>query len=98
LIRNNEIKTSKSKNIDPDRFRGASTELIMALFTLLMMPAVKYVKRKNPYNFDEVGTMEGIGHNGLVLSCLEKKQVLKEQPGSPSWTSIFECCSVDGES
>jgi hypothetical protein len=63
-----------------------------------MMPAVKDVKRQNQYNFDEVGTMEGIGYNGLVLGCVEKKQVLKKQPGSPSWTFIFECCSVNGGS
>lgn len=96
LSRHPDIKTMRGKRIDTDRFNHASTELIKAFFMLLMMPAIRTIRPKNRYNVDEVGMMEGIGYNGLVLGSAEKKLVLKKQPGSRSWTSILECCSADG--
>jgi hypothetical protein len=79
--RYNDMKTLKGKKIDSERFNGASTDIIKAFFTLLMMPAIRLVKQKNRWNVDEVGMMEGIGMNGLVLGHKEKKSVLIKQPG-----------------
>jgi 4-hydroxybenzoate polyprenyltransferase len=96
LTRWPDIKTLRGKRIDSDRFNGASTDITKAFFMLLMMPAVRIVKQKNRWNVDEVGMMEGIGMNGLVLGSREKKSVLIKQPGSRSWITILEAISADG--
>jgi hypothetical protein len=64
---------------------------------LLMMPAIRKIKQKNRWNMDEVGMMEGIGMNGLVLGHKEKKSALIKQPGSRSWITILECISAAGK-
>lgn len=96
LTRFSDVKTLKGKKIDSDRYHGASTELIKAFFMLLMMPPVRKIKQKHRYNVDEVGMMEGIGLNGLVLGRAEKKSALLKQPGSRYWISILECISATG--
>jgi hypothetical protein len=90
MARYSEVKTLKGKKIDSDRFNRASTDIIKAFFMLLMMPAIRKVKQKNRWNVDEVGMMEGLGMNGLVLGHKEKKSALIKQPGSRSWIIILE--------
>jgi hypothetical protein len=97
MARHNDVKTLKGKKIDSDRFNGASTDIIKAFFMLLMMPKIRRVKQENRWNVDEVGMMEGIGMNGLVLGHKEKKVALIKQPGSRSWITILECISAAGK-
>ncbi|RKK91727.1 hypothetical protein BFJ68_g16112 [Fusarium oxysporum] len=91
-----DSKTLRGNKIDIDRFSGASAELIKAFFMLLMMPAIHKIKQKNRYNMDEVGMMEGIGMDGLVLWHAGKKSALLKQPGSRSWITILGCISTEG--
>lgn len=96
LRRYNDVKTLRGKKIDTERYNGASTELIKAFFMLLMMPAIRIIKQKNRYNADEIGMMEGIGMNGLVLGHKGKKAALIKQPGVRFWITILECISAEG--
>ncbi|KAF4435476.1 hypothetical protein F53441_13499 [Fusarium austroafricanum] len=97
LRRYPEVSTLRGKKIDIERYNGANTELIKAFFALLMLPDIRKIRQENRYNVDEVGMMEGIGLNGLVLGHSEKKEALLKQPGSRSWISILECISATGK-
>ena len=46
---------------------------------------------------DEMGILEGLGSNGLVLGNSQKIATIKKQPGSRSWTTIFECILATGQ-
>jgi transposase len=67
LARNPSIQVQKSRSIDSRRLNGATTDIIRRWFQRLAIPAITVIKPKNRYNMDEIGVMEGMGTNGLVL-------------------------------
>jgi hypothetical protein len=45
---------------------------------------------------DEAGIMEGLGENGLVVGSVERRTIIKKQPGSRAWISFIEYISATG--
>lgn len=96
LSRNPEVKTIRGKRLDSKRLNGASTDAIKEFFALQQNPVIKRIAPQHRYNMDEVGIMEGLGDNGLVLGASEKNTTIRKQSGSRSWTTILECVSATG--
>jgi hypothetical protein len=45
---------------------------------------------------DEIGVMEGMGTNGLVIGRAQKGFIQRKTPGGRTWSSIIECISATG--
>ncbi|KAJ3552019.1 hypothetical protein NPX13_g11219 [Xylaria arbuscula] len=96
LTRNPSIQVHRSRSIDSRRLNGATTDIIRRWFQRLAIPAVKTIKPKNRHNTDEIGIMEGMGKNGLVLGRAQKAVIQRKTPGGRTWSSIIECISAVG--
>jgi 4-hydroxybenzoate polyprenyltransferase len=97
LRRNEGIKTLRGQRLDSARFNGATIENIKGFFPHLAVPVVKEIKQENRHNMDEMGIMEGLGYNSLVLGRAEKTRTIVQNPGSTDWTTIIECISAIGK-
>jgi hypothetical protein len=58
LVRNPEIRSSRSRQMHFSRVNGARTEVIKPWFSLLRLPAVLKIQPKNRHNADEGGIAE----------------------------------------
>jgi hypothetical protein len=67
LRRNPILRTKRARNINSVRVNGATTSVIKDWFRRLAIPAISLIKPENRWNIDELGIMEGIGANGLVV-------------------------------
>ena len=59
--------------MDYKRLNGATPASAQALHSNLTIPELQRILRRNYYNVDEVGFMEGMGTNGLMLREAVKK-------------------------
>ncbi|RYP62975.1 hypothetical protein DL771_009502 [Monosporascus sp. 5C6A] len=98
LRRHPEIKTLKGRTIDYKRLNGASPASTNVLFDRFALPEVKVIKWRNRYNADEIGVMEGMGENGLVLAEAFRKCILLKDAFKRGWITIIVCVSADGRS
>lgn len=53
--------------IDYKRASGATVENINVFFDRLEIPEIAAISPEHSYNGDEMGIMEGIGDNGIVV-------------------------------
>ncbi|KAL6362279.1 hypothetical protein LRP88_03552 [Fusarium phalaenopsidis] len=97
LRRNEGVRTLRGQRLDSARFNGATIENIQGFFPHLAVPVVKEIKPENRHNMDEMGIMEGLGYNNLVLGRAEKNRTIVQNPGSTDWTTIIECISAVGK-
>lgn len=98
LARNEPAKTLRAIPLDSARANGVTSEAINKLFDRIEGERIQQIHHSNRWNIDEVGLLQGVGCNGLVLGQSEKKKTLIKQDGSREWTSILECISADGKS
>ncbi|RYP34503.1 hypothetical protein DL766_002945 [Monosporascus sp. MC13-8B] len=98
LRRHPEIRTLKGKTIDYKRLNGASPASTHVLFERFALPEVKVIKWRNRYNADEIGVMEGMGENCLVLGEAFRKSILLKDAFKRGWITIIACVSADGRS
>ncbi|RYO82061.1 hypothetical protein DL762_006793 [Monosporascus cannonballus] len=98
LRRHPEIRTLKGKTIDYKRLNGASPASTHVLFERFALPEVKVIKWRNRYNADEIGVMEGMGENCLVLGEAFRKSILLKDAFKRGWITIITCVSADGRS
>ncbi|RYP61877.1 hypothetical protein DL771_009966 [Monosporascus sp. 5C6A] len=96
LRRNPDIKTLKGTTINYKRLNGASPASTNVLFDRFELPAIKAIKWRNRFNADEIGMMEGMGENGLVLGEAFRKFVLLKDAFKRQWVTIIACVSADG--
>ncbi len=66
------MKTKTSIRIDNKRLNGATPDTINQFFDQL--ESVLHIPPNRVYNTDEVGIMEGLGVNGLVLGSSTLKR------------------------
>lgn len=97
LRRNPDVKNLKGRNLETSRYNGATAESIKHFFTTKIEdPAIKAVKPENRYNMDEIGIVEGLGSNCLVVGSSNKKITIPKNSSSRSWMTILECISATG--
>jgi 4-hydroxybenzoate polyprenyltransferase len=96
--RHPDVKTKLGRRIDFRRLNGASPENINKFFNAYEQ--YQWIKPSNRYNTDEVGIMEGMGVNGLVVrsSQINPNSTYIKQQGSRNWSTILECVSAIGKS
>ena len=97
IDRNPLIKVQRCREIYFQHVNGASENIIRPWFDRLSESEIMAIKPCNRYNMDEIGILEGMGSNSLVLGSSECRSILKKQPGSRAWTSIIECISATGK-
>ncbi|KAJ3459735.1 hypothetical protein MRS44_015808 [Fusarium solani] len=97
LRRNEGVKTLRGQRLDSARFNGATIENIKGFFPHLAVPVIQDIQPENRHNMDEMGIMEGLGYNSLVLGRAEKNRTVVQNPGSTDWTTIIECISATGK-
>ncbi|RYP57254.1 hypothetical protein DL771_011502 [Monosporascus sp. 5C6A] len=76
LRRHPEIRTLKGTTIDYKRLNSASPASTNVLFDRFALPEIKAIKWKNRFNADEIGVIEGMGKNALVLKETLRKSIL----------------------
>ncbi|RYP19598.1 hypothetical protein DL766_008401 [Monosporascus sp. MC13-8B] len=96
LERNPEIRTLKGRAMDYRRLNGATPASAQALHSRLTIPEVRRILRSNWYNADEIGMMEGMGENAMVLGEALRKILLLKDAHKREWISIIVCISADG--
>lgn len=96
LKRYPEVRTIKGVAIDYKRLNGATPETCEALFSRLTYPEIKRIIERNRVNMDEIGVMEGMGENSLVLGEALRKTVLLKDAHKREWISIVVCVTADG--
>ncbi|RYO96180.1 hypothetical protein DL765_011661 [Monosporascus sp. GIB2] len=98
LRRHPEIRTLKGRIIDYKRLNGASPASTNVLFDRFALPEVKAIKWRNRFNADEIGMMEGMGENALVLGKAFRRCISLKDASKRGWITIIVCVSADGRS
>ncbi|RYP23461.1 hypothetical protein DL767_008818 [Monosporascus sp. MG133] len=88
----------EGRTIDYKRLNGASPASTNVLFDRFVLPEVKAIKWRNRYNADEIGVMEGMGENSLVLGEAFRKYIHLKDAFKRVWIIIIACVSADGRS
>ena len=76
MRRNKGIKILRGQRLNLARFNGATIQNIKGFFTYLAILIVKEIKQENRYNMDEMGIIEGLRYNNLILGRLEKTRTI----------------------
>lgn len=95
LKRHPEVRTIKGVAIDYKRLNGATPETCEALYSQLSYPEIKRIIERNRVNTDEIGIMEGMGENSLMLGEAFRKTILLEDAHKREWISIVVCVTAD---
>ncbi|RYP57149.1 hypothetical protein DL771_011509 [Monosporascus sp. 5C6A] len=98
LRRYPEIRTLKGTTIDYRRLNSASPASTNVLFDRFALPEVKAIKWRHRFNADEIGVMEGMGENALVLGEALRKAIFLKDAFKREWITIIACVSADGRS
>lgn len=96
LERYPEIRTIKGVAMDYKRLNGATPESAKALFSNLSPSEVAKIPAQYRWNADEIGMMEGMGENNLVLGEAIRKAILMKDAHKREWISIIVFVSADG--
>ena len=96
MARNPSLKTLRSRPLVNTRVNGASPSNIKGFFQYLKSLAVQEIPPANRYNMDELGILEGLGLNGLVIGDSNLRVLYRKSPDSRIWTTIIECISAAG--
>ncbi len=86
----------KSRNIDYKRATAATAENIHIFFDRFDSEAVRSIPKDHVWNTDEMGLMEGVGDNGVVLGDALKKLSFNKDAGKRTWTTVVEAISAGG--
>ena len=96
LARHPEIRTIKGIAMDYQRLNGATPTSARALHSRLQLKEIKDIPARNRYNADEIGFMEGMGENDLVLGEAGRKRILLKDGNKRTWITVLVCVSADG--
>lgn len=75
---------------------GSTPDSAKAVHSRLTMPDILKIAERNRFNMDEIGMMEGMVENYLVLGEAIRKMVLLKDAFKREWISIIVCVSTDG--
>lgn len=96
LGRHPEIRTLKGIAMDYKRLNGATPTSARALHSRLDLKEVIKISSSNRYNVDEIGLMEGMGENDLVLGEARRSRIFLKDAFKRVWITVMVCVSADG--
>lgn len=82
--------------MDYKRLNGATPAATQVLHNRLVMRDIKKLQARNRFNMDEIGRMEGMGENDLVLGEAIRKAISLKGAFKRDWISIIVCVNADG--
>ena len=96
LERHPDIRTIKGIAMDYQRLNGATPTSARALHDRLDLPEVRKILPVNRWNMDEVGFMEGMGGNDLVLGPAKRRSIYLKDAHKRTWITSIMAVSADG--
>ena len=75
--------------MDYQRLNGATPTSARALHSRLQLKEIKDIPARNRYNADEIGFMEGMGENDLVLGEAGRKRILLKDGNKRTWITSW---------
>lgn len=93
---NLSIVTWKFKRIDLVKVNYATKVVVNEFYDCFSYFIIQAIKCKNCYNKDEMGFIESVGSNGLVVGPLEVKIIVQTLFGLCTWSFFIEYILAKG--
>jgi len=94
-VRNPEIQSIWTRQIERARFSGANFEVVSCWFDAVTTIRVQYQYASNRvFNMDEVGSAVGTSQTSRVLVNALELSRWKSVPGRQEWVTTIECVSA----
>jgi hypothetical protein len=82
LVRNPEVRSSRTRLINYKRANAALIDNINIFFDRLELPEVRIIPSQNIWNADEMELIIGVGNNGIMVSEAYRKFMLSKNAGT----------------